>query len=238
VDPHVYSSNKKNRIQKFFQNIIENLKITSEHADNTSNGMKKILDSLSNDMVYLSETDPTTSTACEIMKTFIECYMVKYEISYNNKFQSSIDCDRLIQIEKALMANIKLLLLYRGYSTSEKLILFKTYLFLRGYYLKEHYDIKSSMNSNSFLRNSIMNSYLMKSFFKQDLVKQCSLYLRFIRLFEGIEEIESNEFLAKIIDNMSYYETNPLSLIELLNSPLFSEFRLDLLILGEEVCSL
>jgi len=197
--------------------------------------MQKILDSLSNDMIYLSETDPTTSIACEIMKVFIECYMVKNEINYINRFQSSIDCDRLIQIEKALMSNIKLLRLYRGYSTGEKLTLFKMYLFLRGYYLIELYNIKSSLNSNSVLRNSILNSYLKKSILKQDLVKECLLYLRFVGLFEGIEEIQSNKFLARIIENMSHYETNPLSLIELFNTSLFSDFKLDLLILGQEV---
>lgn len=92
------SLNKKTRIEKFFCNIIDNLKITSEHADNTSNGMRKILESVSNDMVYMSETDPDTSVACKIMKIFIECYMLKN--TSESKYQSTIDCDKLIQIEK------------------------------------------------------------------------------------------------------------------------------------------
>lgn len=134
-----------------------------------------------------------------------------------------------------MQLNIKLILLYSGYSSNEKLILFKMYLFLRAFYLKELYNIKMTLNSNSLLRNSILNSYLKKSILKQDLIKECLFYLRFVNRFSSIANIQTNQLLAEIIKNMTHYETNPLSVIELLNTSLFSDFKLELLILSEQV---
>ena len=136
---------------------------------------------------------------------------------------------------KALALNIKLLTLYKGYSTHEKITLFKLYLFLRGYYLKEFYTIKVSLNSNTQLHNNIVNSYLKKNIFKQDLIKECYLYLAFIGFFESVESIQSNKFLSNILTKMNEYEKNPLTIIELLSSSLFNDFTLDLLILKEQV---
>lgn len=231
TDDQNYSANKKKRIDEFFCNIIQNLNI-SDKADSSSGNMKKILESLGTDMEFLSHTDPDTAVACEIMKLFIECYFMKN--TSEKGYRSTIDCDKLIQIEKAIVLNIKLLVLYKGYSTNEKIILFKMYLFLRAFYLKEFYSIKSTLNSNSQLRNNIVNSYLKKNIFKQDLIKECILYLSFISNFDSIENIHSNEFLSEIIKNMSHYETNPLSIIDLLNTSLFSDFKLELLILKEQ----
>lgn len=198
--------------------------------------MSKILESITDDLIYLSETDPTTAVPCEIMKIFIQCYLIKN--IQGESFHSTIDCNKLIQIEKALMHNIKLLCLYRGYSVREKLILYEMYLFLRAFYLKELYNIKLSLNSNSALHNSIMNSYLKKNIFKQDLIKECLLYLSFVQLFVSIESINSNSLLAKLFKNMTHYESNPLSAIELLNTSLFSDFKPGLLILNENVSNL
>ena len=60
--------------------------------------MKKILESLGTDMEFLSHTDPDTAVACEIMKLFIECYFMKN--TSEKGYRSTIDCDKLIQIEK------------------------------------------------------------------------------------------------------------------------------------------
>ena len=197
-------------------------------------GSFKILESLSHDMIYLSEIDASTSVACEIMKTFIDCYLI-IKKNNQNRLQSTIDCNRLIQIEEALVLIIKLLVLYRGYSFKEKITLHQLYLFLRGFYLKELYNIKISLNSNSLMQNSIMNSYLKKNIFKQDLIKECRIYLSFIRLFNSFTSQCSNQLLSKIVCNMPHYELNPLNIIELLNSSLFNDFNLDLLILNEKV---
>merc|ERR1712150_13714 len=231
IEDQNYSINKKNRIEEFFANMIQNLNI-NDKTDNTSGNTKKILESLSNDMDFLSNTDPETAVACEIMKLFIECFFIRN--TNENGYRSTIDCDKLIQIEKALILNIKLIVLYRGYSMNERIILFKMYLFLRAFYLKELHCIKSSLNSNSQLRNSIVNSYLKKNIFKQDIIKECLLYLSFVSHFASIESIYSDEFLSKILKNISYYETNPLSMIDLFNTSLFSDFKLDLLILKEK----
>lgn len=133
------------------------------------------------------------------------------------------------------MLNIKLLVLYKGYSIHEKIILFKMYLFLRGYYLKEFYKIKVSLNSNTQLHNNIVNSYLKKNIFKQDLIKECYRYLSFIGFFDSVDSILGNKFLSNILTTMEECEKNPLSIIELLNSSLFTDFSLDLLILKEQV---
>lgn len=150
-------------------------------------------------MVYLSEIDPSTSVACEIMKTFVDCYLIikKNEI---NKYQSTIDCNKLVQIEevfivlylilinklikflKALLLVIKLLVLYKGYNFKEKLILHQLYLFLRGFYLKELYNIKMSLNANNLSHNGIMNSYLV------------IIYLNWSKI---IDLIELNFFVKK-----------------------------------------
>ena len=73
------------------------------------------------------------------------------------------------------------------------------------------------------------------NFFKQDLIKECRLYLSFIKLFNSISSRCSNEFISKIIKNMELYESNPLNRIELLNASLFNDFNLDQLILSEKV---
>ena len=85
------------------------------------------------------------------------------------------------------------------------------------------------------MQNSIMNSYLKKNIFKQDLIKECRIYLSFIRLFNSFTSQCSNQLLSKIVCNMPHYELNPLNIIELLNSSLFNDFNLDLLILNEKV---
>lgn len=61
---------------------------------------------------------------------------------------------KLIQIEQALLISIRLIILYRGYTSKEKIIVLKLYLYLRAIYLREFYLRKS-------LFNSLLNSYLV-----------------------------------------------------------------------------
>lgn len=77
---------------------------------------------------------------------------------------------------------IKLLVLYKGYNFKEKLILHQLYLFLRGFYLKELYNIKMSLNANNLSHNGIMNSYLV------------IIYLNWSKI---IDLIELNFFVIK-----------------------------------------
>ena len=55
-----------------------------------------------------------------------------------------------------------------------------------------------------------------KNFFKQDLIKECRLYLSFIKLFDSIANKYSNQLISTVINDMTYYESNPLNIIELL----------------------
>ncbi len=89
---------KNEQIKILFSNTINNLKITSFSNSSIENRIK-LLELLGEDMVYLSEIDPITSVACEIMKTYIDCFIIikKNELK---KYQSTIDCNKLIQIEE------------------------------------------------------------------------------------------------------------------------------------------
>ena len=83
---------------RFFSSTVDGLKI-SNHLNSTMESTLRILESLCRDMLYLSEIDANTAIACEIMKTYVVCFLIvkKNEIS---KCQSSIDCNKLIQIEE------------------------------------------------------------------------------------------------------------------------------------------
>lgn len=103
-----YSINKKNRVDKFYENMIENLRL----VERSELDMAKTLEFVCKDMEFLSQTDSDNSIACEIMKIFIECYMIKDTKRHENQqIQSTIDCDKLIQIE-----NVNLLFQLSVYS--------------------------------------------------------------------------------------------------------------------------
>lgn len=68
-------TDKNKRIERFFLNTINNLKI-SNHSNNSIESTLTLLESIGKDMVYLSEIDPSTAVACEIMKTFVDCYLI------------------------------------------------------------------------------------------------------------------------------------------------------------------
>ena len=91
-------TDKNKRIERFFLNTINNLKI-SNHSNNSIESTLTLLESIGKDMVYLSDIDPSTSVACEIMKTFVDCYLI-IKKAESDRYQSSIDCNKLIQIEE------------------------------------------------------------------------------------------------------------------------------------------
>ncbi len=97
---HNQVTDKNKRIERFFTNTINNLKI-SNHSNNSIESTINLLESIGNNMIYLSEIDPGTSVACEIMKIFVDCYLIikKNEM---NKYQSTLDCNKLIQIEEVI----------------------------------------------------------------------------------------------------------------------------------------
>ncbi len=98
IDNEIIEKNK--RIERFFLNTINNLKI-SNHSNNSIESTITLLESIGKDMVYLSDIDPSTSVACEIMKTFVDCYLI-IKKTESDRYQSSIDCNKLIQIEEVV----------------------------------------------------------------------------------------------------------------------------------------
>ena len=74
----------------------------SRHSNNSLESTVSLLESIGKDMVYLSEINPSTSVACEIMKTFVDCYLI-IKKNESNKYQSTIDCNKLIQIEEVIL---------------------------------------------------------------------------------------------------------------------------------------
>ncbi len=64
----------------------------------------KILESVREDISYLSELrDSSLAVACEIMKGFIDCYLIIKKKELNNS-QIKIDNHKLIQIEEVYIS--------------------------------------------------------------------------------------------------------------------------------------
>jgi hypothetical protein len=93
-------ANKIQEIKNFFFEAKTNFKISVLVNDFQEENSVKILESVREDILYLSELkDSSLSVACEIMKGFIDCYLIikKKEL---NSTQSKIDNHKLIQIEE------------------------------------------------------------------------------------------------------------------------------------------
>jgi hypothetical protein len=148
---------------------------TSSTATTLSENVLKIFEAINSDVLYLSQIDSSLAVACDIMKQFIDCYLVvkrlessqssSYSYSSSSGGSSSKSGDKgdyvkLIQIEEALLNIIKLIVLYRGYSGRERVILLKMYLYLRALYLREFYLRKTSLNTNHNLSYNF-NTYLV-----------------------------------------------------------------------------
>jgi hypothetical protein len=149
-------------IRRFFIESKSNMKTSIKLFDMGNESTIKILESIENDLDYLSQIESNLSVACEIMKGFIDCFLIIKKKVLNN---SNTDNQKLIQIEEAISLSIKLLVLYNGYNKKERLILIQLYLYLRGLYLKEHNRRKKLMNAsnqNSYLVNILHIIFLFK----------------------------------------------------------------------------
>jgi len=93
-------ANKIQEIKNFFFEAKTNFKISVLVNDFQEENSVKILESVREDILYLSELkDSSLSVACEIMKGFIDCYLIIKKKELNSS-QSKIDNHKLIQIEE------------------------------------------------------------------------------------------------------------------------------------------
>ena len=90
--------NKVQEIENFFTKAKKNLKISVLLKDFGENSVK-ILESVKVDIIYLSEINSNLSSACEIMKEFIDCYLIIKKNESKNT-QLKIDNNKLLQIEE------------------------------------------------------------------------------------------------------------------------------------------
>jgi integrator complex subunit 4 len=196
-------NSKIQEIKNFFFEAKTNFKISVSLNQYQEENSLKILESVRSDILYLSElNDSSLSVACEIMKGFIDCYLIIKRKELNTNSKIKIDNHKLIQIEEAIFKSIKLLMTFTGYSQKEKVILIQLYLFLRALYLKELCNRNSNYNINSYLKTNIA---------KQDLSKECRSYLSIIRAFEMLIKGEKlNPMTLQIIREIPFYELNEL----------------------------
>jgi hypothetical protein len=146
------SDHRLEEIKRFFIESKSNMKMSIKLNDMGNESTIKILEAIGNDLDYLSQIESNLAVTCEIMKGFIDCFLIIKKKVFNN---SNTDNQKLIQIEEAISLIIKLLVLYNGYNKKESLILIQLYLYLRGLYLKEHNRKKKLMNASN------QNSYLV-----------------------------------------------------------------------------
>ena len=150
-------------LESFFLKTKSNL--NQVNMLNSTNGplnenIIKIFESINQDISFLSELDSSLSVACEIMKQFMDCFLIAKKLAAKKNLKEKSDYHRLIQIEDALLTSIKLIVLYKGYSSKEKIILLKMYFYLRAMYLKEFFLKRTSLNTNNSF-NFNLNSYLV-----------------------------------------------------------------------------
>ncbi|RMZ93862.1 hypothetical protein BpHYR1_042712, partial [Brachionus plicatilis] len=136
------SENKENSLESlqqdemisFFLKTRSNLKNLSQNLGPCPSSLLGLLESFSHDLEHLSEIDLTDegigniSVICEIMKSYLDCYMTILKVS-TESCSSGINTvangeklhnQKLIQIEQALLTSINLILLYKGYQKKEK----------------------------------------------------------------------------------------------------------------------
>jgi hypothetical protein len=66
------------------------------------------------------------------------------------------------------------------------------------------------------------------------LIQECRLFIHFIGIFSKIDDNNNcSNFLSSIIDNLSFYEKNPLNILDMINSSLKNNLKFDLLLLNE-----
>lgn len=181
-------------IEQFFTKTKQNLKLVNSITKSNVNEklyetVLTIFESINSDILYLSRIDSSFSVACDIMKQFMECYLTVKKLESKWFMKNKSDYYRLIQIEQALVTSIKLIVLYRGFNSREKLTLLKMYLYLRALYLREFYQRKASTFANQSI-NYYLNSYL---------VNQTFLYLIFYSFLNNLFVTEI-KFIQKRFD--------------------------------------
>ena len=73
---------------------------------------------------------------------------------------------------------------------------------------------------------------------KQDLIKECRSFFSLLRHADACFDRPLNECLRAILNELTYYETNQLNEIELLNKSIHSNFALTFLSLSDKVFTL
>ena len=118
-------NNKIQEIKNFFFEAKTNFRISVLVNDFQEENSIKILESVREDILYLSELkDSSLSVACEIMKGFIDCYLIIKKKELNNS-QAKIDNHKLIQIEEVFILIFSLImLLTEGITFTLKILVF------------------------------------------------------------------------------------------------------------------
>ena len=163
--------------------------LASLHSDSSVDAVR-IVEAIRHDILFLANIESSLVVGCEIMALFIDCFLivrkkltpsasssssssitVKQSSNYNSTLGQGLgsasgsrsgsgDFNQLVQIEEAVLLSMKLLMLYKGYSSDEAFTLIQLHLCLRGLYLKELYRRKTQFNS-SLLNQQNANPYLV-----------------------------------------------------------------------------
>ncbi|CAF0882956.1 unnamed protein product [Brachionus calyciflorus] len=225
---------KSDEMISFFLKTKSSLKNLSQNTDMATDGrLVKLYESFSNDLSHLSEMDlqegqQNISIICEIMKLYLECFLIVKKQNMkgeSNESGDKIHYQRLIQIEQALLTSIRLILLYKGYHISEKVTILKMYLYLRALYLREFY-----LRKNLF--NSFLNSYLKLNINRKDFIKECRLYVSLLKYFENLLDSKYKCELYKIIHELPIELPGSFKLLS--NSGLNDANNLEILLLSED----
>ena len=118
-----------------------------------------------------------------------------------------------------------MLALYKGYSQEEKIKLYELNHYLRSLYLKQSQYLKKTLNVNSLNLNLTFEQSLI---FRRDLIKESKNYLNYLRKYKFYLKN-----LPKQFHDYDLYENNQLLLFDLLNSNVFNNLKLNLLILNQ-----
>jgi predicted nucleotidyltransferase len=124
------------------------------------------------------------------------------------------------------LISTKLLTLYKGYTQEEKINLYELNHYLRSLYLKQSQFLKKTLNTNNLNLNFEQSLIL-----RRDLIKESKNYLCYLRKYR----LYLKKLPSKFHD-FDLYENNQLLLFDLLNSSLFNNIKVNLLILNQ-VCN-
>ena len=123
------------------------------------------------------------------------------------------------------MISTKLLTIYKGYTQEDKINLYELNHYLRSLYLKQSQFLKKTLNTNNLNLNFEQSLIL-----RRDLIKESKNYLCYLRKYRLYLKNLPGKF-----HDFDLYENNQLLLFDLLNSSLFNNLKVNLLILNQ-VC--